>query len=73
AIAKFSALNLIHYDTGLVMIHAALGEVDQAFAILMEQAEHHSWYAFVKTDPMFEPLRGDPRFAEFCRKVGLPA
>ena len=73
AIAKFSALNLIHYDTGLVMIHAALGEVDQAFAILAKQAEHHSWYAFVKTDPMFEPLRGDPRFAEFCRKVGLPA
>jgi len=54
-------------------IHMALGDMDEAFAALGEQAELHSWWFLVKYDPMFARLWSDPRFSEFCKKVGLPA
>ena len=54
-------------------ITLALGEMDEAFSALNEQAELHSWWFLVKYDPLFSGLWGDPRFSEFCRKVGLPA
>jgi len=53
-------------------IHMALGDMDEAFAALDEQAELHAWWFLIKYDPMFTKLWGDPRFSEFCRKVGLP-
>ncbi|HXW95300.1 MAG TPA: adenylate/guanylate cyclase domain-containing protein [Nitrososphaerales archaeon] len=52
-------------------IRLALGDMDEAFAALDEQAELHSWWFLVKYDPMFSKLWSDPRFPEFCRKVGL--
>ena len=73
ALAKLSAAPPNIRSTGMVLINQVLGRMDEAYAALMEQAERHSWYAFVKVDPLTEPLRRDPRFAEFCRKVGLPA
>jgi adenylate cyclase len=57
---------------GQVWIRATLGDLDEAFRALMRQAETHAWFTLVKTEPLFEGLRKDPRFAEFCRKVGLP-
>jgi serine/threonine-protein kinase len=57
-----------------VFTYARLGEKDQAFAWL-EKAydEHQPWLAYLKTDPQFDPLRADPRFADLVRRVGLPA
>ena len=55
-----------------VWIGTALGDYDEAFKALMRQAEIHSWWGLIKFDPLFEGLRKDPRFAEFCKKVGLP-
>jgi adenylate cyclase len=57
---------------GQVFIHGALGNMDEAFDALMKQAENHSWYWSIKSLPYFEGMRKDPRFAEFCKKVGLP-
>jgi tetratricopeptide (TPR) repeat protein len=57
---------------GLLYIHAALGNLDEAFAILMKQAETHAWPTLIKSEPVFEQIRKDPRFSDFCRKVGLP-
>ena len=54
-------------------IKGTLGDLDAAFEALMEMADRHAWYAFIKTDPLYENFRRDPRFAGFCRKVGLPA
>jgi adenylate cyclase len=53
-----------------VWIGTAVGDLDGAFRALMRQAELHSW-----SDPreqLFEALRKDPRYPEFCKKVGLP-
>ncbi len=58
----------------LVAIYsAALGEKDKAFAKLNEAlAERNSDIEILKVDPRLDPLRDDPRFAEFMRRVGLP-
>lgn len=55
-----------------LFINAALGNVDEAFEILSKQAELHSWPFLIKSLPVFAEMRKDPRFAEFCLKVGLP-
>ena len=53
-------------------IRTALGDLDEAFEALMRAAELHSWWPTIKFEPLFEKLRKDPRFPEFCKKVGLP-
>lgn len=58
---------------GTLFIQTGLGNLDEAFKALMRQAELHSWPFLIKSLPVFEELREDPRFPEFCRKVGLPA
>ena len=56
----------------LLFLHAALGDLDEAFRNLTRTAEIHSWPAHIKYTPVFSELRKDPRFQEFCRMVGLP-
>jgi tetratricopeptide (TPR) repeat protein len=55
-------------------VHAylGLGENDLAFAWL-EQAykEQSNILQYAKVHPFFDPLRGDPRFADLLRRVGL--
>ena len=53
-------------------IHGALGERDQAFELL-EQAfrDRDSLLAYLKVDPMFDPLRDDARFAGYLSRLGL--
>ncbi len=54
-------------------IYTGLGEKDQAFKWL-EQAmeERYSSMVWLKADPLWDPLRSDPRFADLVRRVGLP-
>jgi TolB-like protein/Tfp pilus assembly protein PilF len=57
----------------IAVIHAALGEKDEALAWLEKGYEDRSgWLIYLKVDPMFAPLRADPRFADLVRRVGLP-
>ncbi len=53
------------------IIHLGLGEKDQAMAFLEKTYEDRDGYniAFVKVDPFFDPLRGDPRFQAFVQKI----
>ena len=52
--------------------YLGLGENDEAFTWLdRAYAEHSQILQFVKVHPYFDPLRGDPRFAELTRRVGL--
>jgi TolB-like protein/Tfp pilus assembly protein PilF len=55
-----------------ISIRTALGDLDEAFSALSEQAQLHSWWYLIKYDPLYARLWKDPRFAEFCKKVGLP-
>jgi serine/threonine protein kinase/Flp pilus assembly protein TadD len=56
----------------LAYIHVPLGEKDEAFALLDEAYEgRNSDIVDLKVDPLFDPLRSDPRFAQLLRRVGL--
>ena len=57
---------------GELFIQVALGNLDEAFKVLMQLAETHSWPFTIKIDPFYAEMRKDPRFLDFCRKVGIP-
>ena len=53
--------------------YAALGDVDRAMQWLeIAYTERSSALVYLKIEPLFDPLRGDPRFADLVRRVGLP-
>ncbi|MDA4122485.1 MAG: tetratricopeptide repeat protein [Thaumarchaeota archaeon] len=58
--------------TGEFQVQVALGNLDRAFEILMREAEMHSWPFQIRCDPFYAEMRRDPRFLEFCKKVGIP-
>jgi serine/threonine-protein kinase len=53
-------------------LHIGLGNHDAAFE-WMERAyeERRGWLAYLKVDPLVDPLRADPRFGEWLRRMGL--
>ncbi len=57
---------------GELYIQSSLGNLDQAFRALMRMVETHSWPSDIKFQPGFAEMRRDSRFAEFCKKVGIP-
>ena len=61
--------SLAHY---LAAVYAGLGDKDQAFAWIEKgfQARNGS-LVFVKFDFTFDPLRGDPRYVDLLRRMGL--
>jgi TolB-like protein/Tfp pilus assembly protein PilF len=55
-----------------VNAYLGLGETDQAFAWLERAFEEQSnILQFLKVHPYFDPIRGDPRFADLLRRTGL--
>ncbi len=55
------------------VVYAGLGEKDQAFAWLEKAyGEHTSRLGYLKVEPLWDPLRPDPRFADLVRRIGLP-
>ena len=54
------------------MVHLGLGNRDAAFAWLERAYEHRrGWLAYLRVEPMHDPLRSDPRFGEFVRRMKL--
>jgi TolB-like protein/Tfp pilus assembly protein PilF len=54
------------------VVYAGLGEKDQAFTWLEKAyGERTSRLAYLKVEPLWDPLRSDPRFAELVRRIGL--
>ena len=55
------------------VVYVGLGATDQAFASL-EKAydERFNRLAYLKTDPIWRSLHGDPRFDDLLRRIGLP-
>ncbi len=58
------------YD--IAVIHASLGDHDQALAALQRaHREHAAHLAFLNWDPRFGQLRSDPRYVAFLKSLGL--
>ena len=52
--------------------HVALGDFDTALALLDTATNSAAWrFQYLKSDPVWEPIRSDPRFEEVLRKIGL--
>jgi eukaryotic-like serine/threonine-protein kinase len=56
----------------LCIAHLGLRNVDQVFHWL-ERAykDRRGWLTYMKVDPIFDPVKDDPRFAEFLRRMKL--
>jgi TolB-like protein/DNA-binding winged helix-turn-helix (wHTH) protein/Tfp pilus assembly protein PilF len=56
-----------------VNAYLGLGDNEQAFSWLERAYKEHSMILqYIRVHPFFDPLRGDPRFADLVRRVGLP-
>ncbi|MBC7929483.1 MAG: protein kinase [Rubrivivax sp.] len=56
----------------VAVVHSGLGEKDQAFEWLNKAYEERAaWLIALKVEPLFDPLRGDPRYAELVGRIGL--
>jgi TolB-like protein/Flp pilus assembly protein TadD len=53
------------------LVHLALGEREQALDWLERAVEERgaTYFNFIKVDPFFDPLRGDPQFEAVVQKV----
>jgi adenylate cyclase len=53
-------------------VYVALKDYDQAFRWLDARIwDSLGGFSFPKVDPLYDPLRGDPRFVQFLRDAGL--
>jgi tetratricopeptide (TPR) repeat protein len=58
--------------SAIALIHAALGDKEQAFVWLDKSVEEHDLTtAQCKVDQRFDSLRSDPRFADLVRRIGF--
>ena len=57
----------------LAMAYTALGEKEEAFALLEKDiAEHSSFVSVLAVDPALDDLRDDPRFKAMLKRLNLP-
>lgn len=57
---------------GMAQVYASLGKNDIAFEWLEKSYQHHEEsLCSLKVDPKMDPLRGDPKFNKFLKKIGL--
>ena len=55
----------------IAQIYIGLGDQDHAFEWLTKAVDQHEISLSLKTDPMFDPLRADARFAGLLRRMKL--
>jgi len=72
AIAELDAMCDQHYvrPRDRAMLHAALGDREPALTWMEKAlAERGNWLGYLRTDPSFDSLRGEPRFEAVVRQV----
>ena len=53
-------------------IYVALGDHDHAFEYLQKGYEERAgWMIWIRVDPVWNPLRTDPRFTALLKKMGF--
>ena len=55
--------------TALAVAYIALGENDQAFDALNKAFDAHENMLFLRIEPMFDPIRSDPRFMPLLKRL----
>ena len=75
-IARLTRLSTRRYvaPTTFAVLHAALGDKDQAFSWLARAREQRDFLlVLAAVEPMFDPLRDDARFTALLASMKLPA
>ena len=73
-IAKLKSFSTRRYVPGLyvALIHTGLGEKNEAFRFLEEAFNERAEYLiYLGTEPLADPLRGDPRLSDLMKRVGV--
>jgi len=56
----------------MALAYAGSGDSNEAFKYLSTAFEQKDgWLEYLKADPVWGPIRSDPRYAELVRKLGL--
>ncbi|MBL8185122.1 MAG: tetratricopeptide repeat protein [Blastocatellia bacterium] len=74
-IEKFREISKTQYviPSFVAVVFGAMGEKDRAFAELDKSIEQRdSWFRWAKVEPLFDPLRDDPRYKNLLKRMGLP-
>ena len=59
---------------GMALVHTSLGQKDEAFNWLDKAFDERShWLVWLRLDPRWNALRGDPRFAALVERMKYPA
>ena len=57
----------------IAFVYAGLGEKDRAFEWLEKGFEGRGfWLTTLQVNPLFDPLRSDPRFQDLLRRMNFP-
>ncbi|MFY9549592.1 MAG: protein kinase [Thermoanaerobaculia bacterium] len=73
-VQKLKASSRDHYvpPSAVAIALSGLGEKDQALTWLGKAIEERDpWATALKVEPMFDPLRSDPRFLDLMHRLGL--
>ncbi len=74
-IEKFREISRTQYviPSFIAAVYGAKGEKEKAFAELEKSIElRDSWFKWGKVEPLFDPLRDEPRFKDLLRRMNLP-
>ncbi len=74
ALAKLGDFSRIHpVDvSAFAVAYLGMGDKNETLAWLEKAyAQHSNTMTTLKVDPIFDPIRGDPRFQDLVRRVGL--
>ena len=74
ALAKIEKISGSRSDrvATLLVAYSGTGQKERVFELLQQAySEHSNAVVQIKVDPMYDPVRSDPRFESFLRRLGL--
>ena len=64
--------SLPYRTAALLIAYSGTGQKDRVIELLQQAcSEHSSAVVQIKVDPMYDPVRSDPRFKDLLRRIGL--